>query len=86
MALNKEQKVDKIEVVGNYKLVQVRTVTLIYEDGNLISKNFHRHVLTPNDDISEQDSEVQAICNAVWTDEIRTAYTNYLISSQSQFE
>lgn len=86
MALNKEQKIDKIEVVGNYKLVQVRTVTLIYEDGNLISKNFHRHVLTPNDDISGQDPEVQAICNAVWTDEIKTSYSNYLISSRSQFE
>ena len=82
MAITKEIVVDKIEVL-EMGSVQVRTATKIVEDGNELSRNFHRHVLEPsvkngdtweNTDISGEDAKVQAICNAVWTDEVKTAY------------
>ena len=83
MALTEETLQDKIEVVGDYKAVQVRTATVIKRDGTEISRNFHRHVLHPSTkasgswadtDISGESAEVQAICNAVWTDAVKTAY------------
>jgi hypothetical protein len=83
MALTETQVEDKIEVVGDYKHVQVRTATVIARDGTEISRSFHRHVLscsTKSDDtwadtdISDQSTEVQAICSAVWTDAVKTAY------------
>jgi len=83
MALTETQVEDKIEVVGDYKHVQIRTATVIARDGTEISRSFHRHVLscsTKSDDtwadtdISDQSTEVQAICSAVWTDAVKTAY------------
>jgi len=83
MALTEEQVEDKIEVVGDYKAVQVRTATVIKKDGVEISRSFHRHVLHPSTkasgswadtDISGESTEVQAICNAVWSDAVKTAY------------
>ena len=83
MALTEETLEDKIEVVGDYKAVQVRTATVIKRDGTEISRNFHRHVLqcsTKTDDtwgdtdISGESAEVQGICNAVWSDSVKTAY------------
>jgi hypothetical protein len=74
MALEKRTVEDKIEIVGDYKHIQVRTATQIVEDGTVISSSFHRHVLAPGDDVSSQSSEVRAIANAVWTDEIIAAY------------
>ena len=83
MALTESTVEDKIEVVGDYKHVQVRTATVIARDGTEISRSFHRHVLQcstkSNDkwtdtDISDQSAEVKAICNAVWTDAVKTAY------------
>ena len=83
MALTETQVEDKIEVVGDYKHVQVRTATVIARDGTEISRSFHRHVLscsTKSDDtwadtdISDQSTEVQAICSAVWTSAVKTAY------------
>jgi hypothetical protein len=83
MALTETQVEDKIEVVGDYKHVQVRTATVIARDGTEISRSFHRHVLscsTKSDgtwgdtDISSESTEVQAICNAVWSDAVKTAY------------
>ena len=82
MAITKETVVDKIEVLEMGQ-VQVRTATKIVEDGNELNRSFHRHVLEPsvkngdtweNTDISGEDAKVQAICNAVWTDEVKTAY------------
>jgi len=78
--ITKELKEDKIEIVGDYKAVQVRTATVISEDGVEISRSYHRHVVNCLDDISGESAEVQAICNAVWTDEIRTAYQAHLDS------
>ena len=85
MALTESTVEDKIEVVGDHKHVQVRTATVIARDGTEISRSFHRHVLQcstksgdpavwSDTDISDQSTEVQAICSAVWTDAVKTAY------------
>ena len=83
MALTESTVEDKIEVVGDHKHVQIRTATVIARDGTEISRGFHRHVLAcstktgdtwGDTDISSESTEVQAICNAVWTDAIKTAY------------
>ena len=74
MAINKETQIGKIEVVGKYKSVQVRTDTVIIEDGNELSRKYHRHALMPDADISNEHAEVQAVCNAVWTDQVKTNY------------
>ena len=71
MALSKEVKYDKIEVVGDNKHVQCRQATVISEDGKELSRSFNRHVLHPDSDISGEPQEVQDICNAVWTDEVK---------------
>jgi len=77
MALTKEVKRDKIEVVGDYKAVQCRDATVISEDGEVISTTFHRKVLHPDSDISSEPQETQDICNAVWTDEVKQAWADF---------
>ena len=81
--LTEETLEDKIEVVGDYKAVQVRTATVIKRAGTEISRSFHRHVLQcstksgdtwADTDISGESTEVQGICNAVWSDSVKTAY------------
>jgi hypothetical protein len=77
MALTKTIANDKIEVlnlVTGYPVVQVRTATIIAEDGVDISRTFHRHVLTPDADLSAEDADVAAIAGAVFTDEALAAY------------
>ena len=81
MALTEETIQDKIEVVGEFKHVQVRTATVIKRDGTEISRSFSRHVVAPNADISGESAEVQAICNTVHTDAIKTAYATHLENS-----
>jgi hypothetical protein len=73
MSLTKEVVIDKVEVVEN-GIVQVRQVTRIMEDGNQLSSSYHRWTLTPGQDVSDQESKVQAVCNAVWTPEVIAAY------------
>ncbi len=73
MALTEETIVDKIEVVENGS-VQVRTATVIKRDSTEINRSFHRHVLAPGDDLTDQDARVTAIANATWTDEVVAAY------------
>ena len=73
MALEKIAVVDRIEVVEN-GCVQVRTKTAIMEDGKQISGNFHRHVVAPGDDYSQEDARVQAICAATHTADVIAAY------------
>ena len=84
MALTKETVVDKIEVLEMGQ-VQVRTATKVLENGVVLSKSFHRHVLEPSTkdsgswqdtDISGEDARVQAIANATWTAEVKTAFQN----------
>jgi hypothetical protein len=86
MALTEETLEDKIEVV-NGTHVQIRTATIIKRDGEEISRSFHRHVLHPSTktdgswadtDISSESAEVQGICNAVWTDAVKTAYQTFV--------
>ena len=81
MALTEETIQDKIEIVGDFKHVQVRTATVIKRDGTEISRSFHRHVVAPDisaDDLANESAEVQAICNAVHTDAIKAAYATHL--------
>jgi len=80
MALTERTVEDKIEIVGDYKMVQVRTATVIERDGVEISRSFHRHALAPDADISGESAEVQAICNAMWTQEIKDAYAAHVAS------
>ena len=77
MAITKETKIEKIEVVGDYKAVQVATDTIIKEDGAEISRKRHRHVVHPDMDISEEHAEVQAVANAVWTDDVKAAWADF---------
>lgn len=77
MALTKETKNDKIEVLqlaAGYPVIQVRTATVIAEDGVEISRTFHRHVLTPDADLTTEDADVAALAAAVFTDAAKAAY------------
>jgi hypothetical protein len=64
---------DKIEIVGPYKSIQIRTCTKVLEDGVELSSGFHRHVVSAGDDYSNESPEVQAICAAVHTDAVVAA-------------
>jgi len=78
MALTEETVQDKIEIVGDYKIIQVRTATIIKKDGVEISRAFHRHVVAPNADTSGESDDVKAIAAQVHTDAIKTAYAKHL--------
>jgi hypothetical protein len=80
MALEKVITEDKIEIIGDFKMVQVRTKTAIMEDGVELSSGFHRHVVAPNADITGESAEVQSICNAVHTQAVKDAYAAHLAS------
>ena len=92
MALTETQENDKIEVVRK-STIQVRTATVIKKDGVEISRTFSRKVLNPgkldasdnliNTDISKEDSDVQAICNAAWTTQVKADYKAFLIANKS---
>ena len=80
MALTKTTINDKIEVInqGDWSVVQVRTATIIAEDGVEISRNFHRHVVMPDADLTQEDADVAAICTPVFTDAVKAAYQTHL--------
>ena len=92
MALTETQENDKIEIVGKWN-IQVRNATIIKKDGVEISRTFSRKVLNPgkldasdnliNTDISKEDSDVQAICNAAWTTQVKADYKAFLIANKS---
>jgi len=71
MALTKEVVNDKIEIVGENRVMQIRTATIIKEDGVVISKSYHREVLTPGRNIDSMDDEIKNICNVVWTGAVK---------------
>ena len=91
MALTKEIVYDRTEIVGDYKAIQCREATIVKEDGVELSRSFHRHVLHPSSceknedgsfthtdtDISGEPAETQAVCNAVWTDEVKAAWKTW---------
>jgi len=74
MALSKVITEDKIEIVGEFKAIQIRTKTAVIEDGVELSSGFHRHVVTAGDDYSAESAEVQALCELMHTDEVIAAY------------
>ena len=92
MALTKTTEEDKIEIVGQFKSVQIRTATIITEDGTELSRSYHRKVIQPGDldssdnfvdtNISGESAEVQAICNAIWTTSVKNAWKAYLIANK----
>ena len=97
MAITKEAVIEKIEVVGDYKAIQIATDTVIKEDGTEISRSRHRHVLHPisgskkdedgnwthtDTDISSEATEVQAVANAVWTDTVKANYKTFVESQE----
>jgi len=91
MAITKTQENDKIEVVSKWN-IQVRTATVIKEDGVELTRSFHRKVLTPgtldasdnlvDTNISGEDADVQAICNAAWTTQVKADYKAFLIANK----
>tara|TARA_B100000287_G_scaffold351700_1_gene340913 strand:+ start:644 stop:928 length:285 start_codon:yes stop_codon:yes gene_type:complete len=93
MALTKTVEEDKIEIVGQYKIIQIREATVIKEDGTEISRNFHRDSIAPgtldasdnlvDTNISSRSTEVQAVCNAVWTTSVKNAWKAKLIADKS---
>ena len=76
MALTERTEIDKIEIVNSWA-VQVRQANIIERDGEFVSRTFHRWVLTPDMDISDQEQKVQDIANAAWTPEVRQAYETF---------
>ena len=92
MALTETQENDKIEVVNKWN-IQVRTATIIKKDGNELTRSFQRKVLVPgtldasdnlvDTDISGEDADVQAICNAAWTTQVKADYKAFLIANKS---
>ena len=91
MALTETQENDKIEVVNKWD-IGVRKATIIKKDGVELTRTFHRHVLQPGEldasdnlvdtDISGEDADVQAICNAAWTAQVKTDYTAFLVANK----
>ena len=77
MALEKTIVDDKIEIVSDYKHLQVRTATIVSEDGNELSRSFHRRVLHPDDDVSGESAEIRGIAAAVWTDSVKAAWQTF---------
>jgi hypothetical protein len=73
MALTEKTLIDKVELT-EVNTIQVRTATIIERDGTEISRSYHRHVVSPGDDITNEDPKVQAIANAIWTEEVIAAY------------
>jgi hypothetical protein len=76
MALTENTSIDQIEIVGNWN-IQVRQATVVTKNGEQVARSFHRWVLTPDMDISGQEQNVQDICNAAWTDEVKSAYETF---------
>jgi hypothetical protein len=91
MSLTKTTENDKIEIVQKWN-VQVRTATVIKEDGKELTRSFHRKVLQPGTldasdnlvetDISKEDADVQAICNAAWTDQVKADFKAFQIANK----
>jgi len=77
MALSESIEYDKIEIVSQYKNVQVRKATVIKKDGVELTRSFERYVLNPDADVSKEPAEVKAVCDAVWTDEVKKSWKTF---------
>ena len=82
MALIEKQIVDLVELVESNH-IQVRTANIIERDGVEVTRTFHRHVVSPGDDVTNEDPKVQAIANAVWTEEVIAAYQASLVQENN---
>ena len=94
MALSKEVKIDAINIVGDYRKIQIRIATIIKEDNTELSRTFERRMLAPGaldsqdktkyieTDISGEESWIQSICNACWTTEIKDAHKAFISADQ----
>ena len=78
MAITKETVQDKVEIVGDFKHIQVRTSTIIKEDGVEISRSYHRHVVSPNDDSTNESADVKAMVAQFHTDAVKKAYADHI--------
>ena len=93
MALSESIEYDKIEVVGEYATVQVREATIIKKDNKEVTRSYRRYVLNAgvldasnnlvDTDLSNEPAKVQAICNAVWTDSVKSSYKAFLIANKT---
>jgi len=81
--IEKTKTIDNISAVGDYKHIQVRERTDIVEDGNVISSSYHRWVIAPGQDYSNEHADVQAMCQQFHTQEIVDAYTTFLAEQES---
>ena len=86
MAITKTYTIDKIEVVGTYKHIQVKQLLVISENGQEISRTAHRYWLLPDMDISNQPQEVQNICNTAWTQEVKDAWIAFKAEQEAKLE
>ena len=77
MALTESIEYDKIEIVSPYKHVQVRKATVIKKDDTELTRSFNRYILYPNSDVSKEPAEVKAVCDAVWTDEVKKSWKTF---------
>ena len=80
MALEKSTKQDKIEIVdcGDWKVIQVRTATIVTDDGAELSRSFHRHVVAPNDDVSGESDEVKKLADIYFTDDAKAKHKAFV--------
>ena len=85
MALTERTEIDQIEIVRDWN-IQVRRCTTIERDGQFVSNSFHRWVLTPDMDISDQEQKVKDIANAAWTPEVRQAYETFKAEQANKLE
>ena len=86
MAITKRTEEDKIEVVGPFKNIQVRTVTIIEEDGVELSRSYHRHVISPDSDSSGESADVKAMVAQFHTDSVKKAYADYKKAQEPKSE
>ena len=84
MAITKEIIEDKIEIVGEFKKIQVRTATVIKEDGVELSRSFHRHIISPNSDSTNESADVKALVAQFHTNEVKKAFNEYLEKQKLQ--
>ena len=77
MALTESIEYDKIEIVSPYKHVQVRKATVIKKDDTELTRTFNRYILYPDSDVSKEPAEVKAVCDAVWTDEVKKSWKTF---------
>ena len=82
MALTEETGQDRIEIIGDYKMIQVRTATIIKKDGVEISRSFHRHIVAPDADTSGESDDVKALATQFHTQTVKDAYAAHLAASQ----